>query len=393
MDADILIKGGRIIDAAQQIDGTGDLAVIGDRILSVGECLAIKADIVIDARDCIISPGLIDNHLHMFAGATDAGIDPNVALLPNGVTTAVEGGSPGVSNFELYYRDVVSRSNVRIKCYLSAASTGMITRKVPENFNPEYFERDRIKRLFRKYPDELLGLKIRSSKTIVGDGNARPLTEVLKLAEEIGCKVTVHITDPSIDTGDIAQMLRPGDIFCHAFQGKGDTIIGKDGKVKRKVREAQGRGVIIDACNGAFNFSIAVAQAALADGFFPDVISTDYNTLTMYRHPVISLPYLMSKYLALGMPLVEVLKACTTRPADVIGLTGIIGTLVPQAMADIVILRIVEQESCYYDCHNGLLKGNQLLVPQMTIKDGNIVFRQVSFNGELHRGSNDSYGF
>jgi dihydroorotase len=385
MDADILIKGGRIIDAGQRRDGIGDLAVRGDKILAVDKSLGMSADIVIDARDCIVSPGLIDNHLHMFAGATDAGVDPSIALLPNGVTTAVEGGSPGVSNFNLYYRDVVARSSVRIKCYLSASSPGMVSRKHPEDFNPELIERDRIKQLFRQHPDVLLGLKIRNSRTIVGEGNARPLAEVIALAEEIGCKVTVHITDPAIDPGDIAEMLRPGDIFCHVFQGKGDTIIDKDGKVKRKIREAQGRGVVMDACNGAFNFSLAVAQAALADGFFPDVISTDYNTLTMYRHPVISLPYLLSKYLALGMPLGDVLKACTTRPADAIGLAGMIGTLAPQAAADIVILRIVEQESWYYDCHSGRLKGDRLLAPQMTIKDGNIVFRQVTFTREVGR--------
>jgi predicted amidohydrolase len=383
MDAGILIKGGRIIDAARGIDGIGDVAVQGDRIASADDAVGARSPLVIDASGCIVSPGLIDNHLHMFAGATDAGIDPGIALLPNGVTTAVEGGSAGVSNFRLYYREVVARSAVRIKCYLSAASTGMVSRKVSENFTPELFERDRIERLFGQYPDVLLGLKIRSSKAIVGAGNARPLAEVIALAQGIGCKVTVHITDPSIDPENIASMLRPGDVFCHAFQGQGETIIGGDGKVKRQVREAQQKGVVIDACNGAFNFSMAVARAAIADGFLPDVISTDYNTMTMYRHPVISLPYLMSKYLALGMPLPDVLKACTTRPADAIGLRGVIGTLAPRAVADIVILKIVEQESWFYDCHDDRLKGHQLLVPQMTIKNGDIVFRQVSFNAEI----------
>ncbi|MBP7494212.1 MAG: metallo-dependent hydrolase [Spirochaetales bacterium] len=383
MQADILIKGGHLIDSAEGLDCIGDIALKDKKILAVDTSIEAKAGIIIDAENCIVSPGLIDNHLHMFADATDAGIDPNIALLPNGITTAVEGGSPGVSNYELYRREVINRSRVRIKSYLSASSTGMITRKYPENFNPEFFERERIKELFCKYPDELLGLKIRTSKDIVGEGNARPLREVIKLAEEIGCKVTVHITDPSIDTEDIASMLRPGDVFCHVFQGKGNTIIREDGKVKKKVREAQQRGVIMDACNGKFNFSISVAQAAIADGFFPDIISTDYNTMVMYRHPVLSLPYLMSKYLALGMTLNDIMKACTATPAEVIGLKGIVGTLVPQADADIVILKVIEQESCFYDCHNGLLKGKQLLVPQMTLKGGNIVFRQVSFNKEF----------
>jgi len=383
MKLDLLIKGGRLFDSQQKVNDICDIGVKDGKIAFVGKNLDIEATTVINAKDCIVSAGLIDNHLHMFADATDAGIDPNVALLPNCVTTAVEGGSPGVANYEHYRKTVINNSRVRIKCYISAASTGMCTRQYPENFNPNFFERDRIKSLFQKYPDELLGLKIRYSKPIIGDLAKRPLEEVLKLAGEIGCKVTVHITNPAIDVEEIAQMLRPGDVFCHAYQGTGNTIIGEDGKVKPKVREAQKRGVIIDACNGAFNFSFAVAKAAIADNFYPDIISTDYNTMVMYRHPVISLPYLMAKYLALGMQLEDVLKACTKAPADAIGLSGIIGTLAPGAIADIAVFRLVDQESFFYDCHGDIVRGEKLLVPQMTIRDGNIMFRQVTFNSEI----------
>ena len=241
MDADILIKGGRIIDVAQRIDVIGDLAVKGDKILSVGESLAIKAGIAIDARDCIISPGLIDNHLHMFADGTDIGIDPDIALLPNGVTTAVEGGSPGTSNYELYRKIVMNDSRVRIKCYINVSPTGISTRKYPENVNPDFYDAERLQILFNKYPDELLGLKLRLSKEIAGE-NARPLEETIKLAEKIGCRIVVHTTNPSIDMESIAGMLRPGDIFCHAFQGKGDTIIGPDGRVKPGIKAARDEG-------------------------------------------------------------------------------------------------------------------------------------------------------
>ncbi|MDF2523546.1 MAG: hypothetical protein K0R31_1187 [Clostridiales bacterium] len=383
MKYDLIIKAGWVIDAQQQIDGINDVAVIDGKISAVGENLGTDARNVINAAGCIVSAGLIDNHLHMFADATDAGIDSNVALLPSCVTTAVEGGSPGVANFEHYRRTIVNNSRVRMKCYMSASSTGMITRKFPENFKPDFMERDRIKALFQKYPDLLLGLKVRCSKSIVGDLGKKPLEEVIKLAEEIGCKVTVHITDPAIDPEEIAQMLRPGDVFCHAYQGTGMTIIGADGKVKPKVREAQQKGVIIDACNGAYNFSFEVARAAIADGFFPDIISTDYNTMVMYQHPVISLPYLMAKYLALGMQLKDVFKACTKAPADAIGLTDSIGTLKIGAAADIAVFKLVDHESFFYDCHGAVVKGDRLLVPQMTLKDGKIMYRQVTFNSEL----------
>jgi len=382
MDADILIKDGRILDTAQGIDGIGDLAIKGDRVLSVGESLAIKAAIVIDARDCIISPGLIDNHLHMFADGTDAGIDPNVALLPNGVTTAVEGGSPGSSNYELYRKVVMNGSRVRIKCYISVSPTGMSTRKYPENVNPDFYDGERLQILFDKYPDELLGLKLRLSKEIAGDMNARPLEETINLAGKIGCRIVVHTTNPSIDMESIAGMLRPGDVFCHAFQGKGHTIIGLDGRVKPGIKAAKDRGIIFDVCNGSYNFAFRVARAALADGFLPDVISTDLNTLNMYKHPVISMPYLMSKYINMDMAIEEVFRSCTQTPALLMGMEGKIGTIVPGAFADVAIFKLINHDAVFYDYLNDYVRGSKLLVPQMTIKDGIIMFRQVSFNNE-----------
>ncbi len=382
MDADILLKGGRIIDPSQERDDIGDLAIKGDRIASIGESLSIKAGIVVDARDCIVSPGLIDSHLHMFADGTDAGIDPNVALLPNGVTTAVEGGSTGTANYELYRRVVLNGCRVRIKCCLSVSPTGMSTRKYPENVNPDFYEREKLQRLFDRYSEELLGLKLRLSKEIAGDGNARPLEETRKLAEDIGCRIIVHTTNPSIDTERIAALLRPGDIFCHAFQGKGDTIVGLDGRVKPGIKAAKERGVIFDACNGSYNFAFRVARAALADRFFPDIISTDLNTMNLYKHPVISLPYVMSKYINMGMTIEEVFCCCTRTPALWMGMQGSIGTLAPGAFADVAVFKLINQEAVFYDYSGDCIRGDKLLVPQMTIKDGVIMFRQASFNNE-----------
>lgn len=383
MKADLIIRGGTLIDARQKISGICDVAVSSGKIMAVGDCSGVEADTVIDAEGCIVSPGLIDNHLHMFADGSDAGIDPNTALLPSGVTSAVEGGTPGPSTFELYNKDVIERSRVNVVAYMSAASTGMVTRKYPENFDPQYFDAPRIKELFRKYPDKLVGLKIRYSRSIIDDMDKKPMEAVIAIAEEIGCPITVHITDPAIDIEELAGMLRPGDVFCHAFQGKGQTIIGEDGKVRPGIIEAKQRGVIIDACNGKFNFSFAVAEAALADRFYPDIISTDYNTMVMFCHPVISLPYLMSKYLMLGMSLEAVFAACTEAPAKAAGISDKAGSLIPGMPADISVFKLVDQPSVFYDCHGENRTGSQVLAPQLTVKDGRIMYREISFTNEL----------
>jgi dihydroorotase len=383
MEADILIKGGCVIDTAQQINGVCDVAIKSNKILSIGEKLTVDAKIKINAEGCIVSPGIVDHHLHMFADATDAGIDPDVSLFPNGVTTAVEGGSPGAANYELYRRVVIQQSRVRIKCYISVSSMGMVTRKYSENLNPDYFERERLKALFEKYPNELVGLKLRFSKNFVGNQNLKPLEETLKLAEEIGCPIVVHMTNPPVDTETIAQMLRPGDIFCHVYQGQGDTIVGSDNIVKSGIKAAREKGVLFDGCNGTSNFTLAVAKAALADNFFPDIISSDYSTMSRYQHPAISMPYIMSKYINMGMKLEDVFRACTQKPAELIDLHGQVGTLAPNAFADVAIFKLINQEALFYDYTNESIKGNKLLVPQMTIRDGIIMFRQVTFNSEF----------
>jgi dihydroorotase len=382
MKADLIIKGGQVIDAWQKLNGVYDVAVQDGKIVGIGNSLDTDAKTIMDAHGCIVSPGLIDNHLHMFADATDAGIDANIALFPSGVTTAVEGGSPGVSNFDLYHREIISKSRVRIKAYLSAASTGMVSRQTLEDFDPTHIERERIKKLFRKYPKDLLGLKIRYSKKFIKGGGSAPLEAVIQLADEIACPITIHATDPAINIEKIAEMLRPGDILCHVYYGHGRTIIGPDNKVRPEIKAARARGIIMDACNGAFNFGFAVAKAAIADGFLPDIISTDYNTIVMFNHPVISLPFLMAKYLALGLTVEQVFAACTAAPALATGLNDFLGTLKEGAPADIAVFRMVEQETSFYDFYGEHVTGKYLIVPQMTMKSGRIVYRAVTFNHE-----------
>jgi dihydroorotase len=382
MKEDLIIKGGQVIDTCQKLNGMYDVAVRDGRIAGVGRDLGSDAKIVLDAQGHIVSPGLVDNHLHMFADATDAGMDANIALFPSGVTTAVEGGSPGASNFVMYHREIISRSRVRIKAYLNAASGGMVSRQTLEDFDPARLEKDRIKKLFRKYPDDLLGLKIRYSKKFIKNGSSAPLEAVIDLANEIGCRVTIHVTDPAIEIEKIARLLRPGDIFCHVYYGHGRTIIGSDNKVLPEIKAARERGIIMDACNGAFNFGFSVAKAAIADGFPPDIISTDYNTMVMFNHPVISLPFLMAKYIAMGLTLEQVFEACTAAPARAIGLSDFIGTLKEGGPADIAIFRIVEQETVFYDFYDESVTGKSLIVPQMTMKSGRIVYRAVTFSKE-----------
>jgi predicted amidohydrolase len=379
MDYTTLITGGHIIDPALGVNEKGDV-LISDGKIAGNDVKAKKyAHQIIQADGCIVVPGLIDFHAHVFFEGTDSSIPPDVGMLPNGVTTTVDGGTAGTANYELFHKNVIANSLVRIKSFLSVSPTGQATNKYDENQNPKYYDEEKMERLFRKYPDELLGLKVRQSQDVVGELGLSPLQKALEIAERLSCKVAVHTTDSPGTTGEIVNLFRKGDIFAHVFHGKGSTIIGQDGKVIPEVTEARKRGVLFDAANGKNHFAFKTAKAALADGFMPDIISSDLTWMTMFKQPTFGLPWIMSKYLALGMKLSDIVNACTATPAAAMGMAGEIGTLAPGACADVTILKLIDYPCDFVDVAGDHHLGTTLLLPQATIREGRIVFRQLNF--------------
>ena len=163
------------------------------------------------------------------------------------------------------------------------------------------------------------------------------------------------------------------------YQGMGDTIIDSRGHVKPEIRRARERGVVFDASNGRSNFSFQVARPAVGEGFLPDIISSDISPVTFYKQPAVSLPRLMSKYLAFGLPLEQVIDMVTINPARQL-VDEELGTLRDGSIADVAIVRVVEKPMQFYDLNHDFISGDRLLVPQMTIKGGEIVYCSPGFN-------------
>lgn len=373
----ILITGGRIIDPARNRDEIGDVYIEGGRICAKGQSL--QPDLVINAEGCLVLPGLIDFHAHFFFNGTDSGIPVDAAMLPNCVTTAVDGGSAGTANYEMFHQNVVDNSLVRVKSFLGVPPTGQITAKYEDNYDPQYYDEDKMQRLFAKYPGELLGLKLKQSKDVIKDLGLTPMKKALEIAERLSCRVAVHTTDPFPNTTELVNLFREGDIYIHVYHGKGSTIVGVDGKVLPAVKDARARGVIFDAANGKNHFSFKTAEAALRDGFAPDIISSDLTWLTMFKQPVFGLPWLMSKYLALGMSLNDVVAACTSTPAHLLKMEDEIGTLSPGACADVAILKLIDSRCEFFDADANKRIGEKFLMPQATVRAGRIVYRQMNF--------------
>ena len=374
-----VIKNGRVYDPLKGFMENRDIYIENGRLKESfpgPECQ------VIDAKGCYVAPGFIDYHVHYFKGGAENGVNADAASFPCGVTTAVDAGTCGASSYEIFQKAVIDRSDVRLLAQLLVASGGQLTSRDTENLDPELMDVKRIKELFRTYPNTLTGLKIRLSANIASPETAKAsLKKAVELGEELGCNLVVHITDPAMNLEKMASILRKGDVICHAYQNKGkETILDRNKNVREGILRARERGVLFDACNGKNNFDLKVAQTAIEQGFYPDIISSDVNTVSYYQGVLHSLPRVLSKYLTFGMSLEHILDAAVLMPARLIGREDL-ASLKPGTEADLVIFKVEEREITYRDWTDGIneLKGHEIIVPQMTIKGGNVVYSQVYF--------------
>lgn len=371
------ICNGKVYDPLSKSFSVRDIAVDGNKI---AEDASADAEYSVDAAGCIVTPGLIDHHIHVFSGIETGCIDPDLSCIPNGVTTAIEGGTSGVSTYPLFHDHNAARSRVRLRSNLNIGSQGLISTACSENVRPECIERDKIKEMFRRYPDELVSLKLRNSLGIVPAGDTGPLNAMLELAEEIGCNVVVHMTNPSVSPEETACLLRRGDVFCHMYQGIGNTLLDEKGKVKKEILKARERGVVFDACNGNANFAFKIAIPAIEQGFLPDIISTDLTPMSFFKPFVYSLPRLMSKYLSLGMSLEQIFACTILKPASMLKAERDLASLAPGTAADIAVFKLADSPVSFSDNAGDVILGQQVLIPQMTVKDGTILFAQSDFN-------------
>lgn len=374
---DYLITGGRVIDPYNHVDEVRDVAVKDGIIVEADH---VEAAQTIDATGCIVTPGLIDFHCHLGREITNLGIGagPEAMCFPTGVTTAVDAGTSGVSNYEAF-RAFTMASHVRVKAFLNVCPAGLSTTAYHENLNPKYFQKVKLLHYLKKYRDQLLGLKIRQSTELVDGLGLEPMKAMLDIAKEAWCPVVVHTTNPPAKVEELARLLRPGDVYAHVYQGKGETVV-RDGQVVSEMPEHQKRGVIFDAANGVNHFSFRVAKQCLKEGFLPDVISTDLSVKSAYSPgKVFSLPYVISKYIALGLTLPEIFERAILNPARLIGEERELGSLSVGTCGDVTIHQLLPKHVVFQDTFGESAEGDTLLKTQLTMREGTVVFRQIDF--------------
>lgn len=335
----------------------------------------LKTEKVLDAKGAYLIPDMIDFHTHLYTGGSSFGVNADL-LLPSGATMAVDMGTAGTAGYEAFHQlDLIPRT-IRIKSFINLSPLGQPGSGISEPLTTTSVQPDAIRKLVRKYPDEIRGIKVRISEEIVGDLGLEPLDRALKLGEELGLPICVHTTNPPESTGEIVKRLRPGDAYSHLFHGKGRTILG-DGKVCEEFFQAKKRGVFLEIGNGRMNFNFPVAEAAMEQGLCPDIISSDATARTLANSPDMKdLPFVMSKFWNMGMPLHEVIAAVTKNPMRCLGLGADRGTLKTGAPANLTLMRVLEQDVRFSDSDGNVRNGSRRLAPEMTMINGRIVYLQ-----------------
>lgn len=378
---DFLIKNGRVIDAAQGIDEVRDIWIYNSKVMPAPENPdTAEADEVIDASGLLVLPGLIDFHTHLGYRNSDVGLHPDLYTLPNGVTSAVDAGSGGSCNFESVVHDNIYNAFITMRAFINITATGIITEQYFENMEPENIDHKRLEYMLERYADLILGFKCRIGHFFSKELDLIPLDAARGLGERFHLPVCCHAVWPESPYEEILSKLRKDDILCHCYQSQGDySILDANGRIQDCVKDARARGVIFDCASGRKNHSLDIMQKAIAQGFLPDVISTDVVTHSIYRKKLFCLPYTMSEYLAGGMEIMDVIRAVTATPAGLMHLEGQIGTLKAGAMADVAIMQLLEKPMTFHDMVGNDMPADKLFVPIMTLKAGRLAYRRIDY--------------
>lgn len=365
---DLLIRNGEVLDPSRKLRKKADVAVADGKIAAIEESIPAERGLdVIDARGLYVAPGLVDLHTHCAHGMTGLSVEADPIAARSGATTWVDAGSFGSDQASGFRRFVVRPQQARIFGYIH---------QYPNLRNPDVdpvkYARAEIGRTaaaINANRDIILGIKVYVGANMNGRYSLDFLKAGRELCDRFRLNMMVHVSFAPPETEQVMELMKAGDVLTHCFNTHTIGILDKAGKVKACVRDARAAGVLFDVGHGAGSFNFDVARKALADGFAPDTISTDLY-LASINGPVFDMPTTLSKFLALGMSLEDVLARATAHPARIIGRVPGMGTLEVGAAADIALLAMEEGEFKLVDSQRNVVTARQRLVSRLTICRG-----------------------
>jgi dihydroorotase len=371
MKYDLLLKGGRLIDPSQRLDGVMDIAITQGRIQEIASSLEASESLeVLDLCGKYVCPGLVDLHGHWYEGSI-YGIDPHVCL-NHGVTTVVDAGTTGFINFPEFRKQTIDRAQIRMLAFLHISCLGLHAPFAEELLDIRYARPKETAIVIERNRAVAVGVKIRLGQ-MAGEHGLEALQLALDTARTVQLPLMAHISKGA-NVPEMLARLRPGDIVTHCFQGRGDGILNVESRsILDEVYQARKDGVVFDVGHGCGSFSWDTAQRAFELSFYPDTISTDLHRYSIEDPFNVTLLDTLSKFLALGMTLEEVISKSTYCPARVLRRENEIGTLRKNSAADILIFEVKEGDFQFTDTHGKIRKGTKRLTPSLTICRGKVL--------------------
>ena len=377
---DMLLQNGHVIDASNGIDAVMDVVVHDGKIHQVGEDLSDGNYFqVIDVSGLYVVPGLIDLHSHNFFGTTPNAYlaDSYTALPPDGfsfrsgVTTIVDVGGAGWRNFKKFKDQTIDHSQTRVLCFLNIVGSGMAGGAIEQNvadMDPKL-----TAMVANANKDYVVGVKLAHYS-----GNTwTPVERAVEAGNMADIPVMIDFggSQPELSIETLfMEKLRPGDIYTHTYAhvvGR-IPIVDRFRKLRPFVLEAQERGIIFDVGHGGGSFLFDQAIPAIQQGLKPNSISTDLHTGSM-NAGMKDLTNVMSKFLAMGLSIQEVVKASTSEPAKIIKRNEL-GNLSPGSVADVAVLKIENGQFGYVDVKGWRLNGDKKIVCELTLREGKVVW-------------------
>ena len=377
---DLVIKGGEVLDPSQSLRGKRDVGIRWGVVEALdAEIPVVRATKTIDATGKLVLPGLVDLHCHVYPYGSAIGIPADELVQFQATTTVVSAGDAGVNNLAGLRRYIVAQTRARMYAFVHIANNGLSAFPVAELYNIDNAQVEACAMALAENPDFLIGVKVRMSENVIFKHGIEPLKRGIQACEMCGwpAKMMVHIG--GVETkglmSDILNLLRPGDVLTHCYSGAPNmsgafTNIVQDGKLLPEAVSAKQRGVIFDVAHGGGSFDFTVAEVAIPGGCTPDTLSSDMHVFSGNTPGMPLLPNVMSKFMAMGFSLEQVVAMATIAPAKIINRAPKIGTLQLGAPGDVSIMELVEGPATFVDTRNNMRDGKAYLKPVQTVING-----------------------
>ena len=380
--SDFILRRGRVIDPAGGRDGIFDIRVRRGKLDAIGVDLAPDGATVIDVKDHLVTPGLIDVHLHLMKGLGAFGVDPDIFGVGSGVTTVVDAGSAGHTLLNVFRNYVTASAKTRVLNYINLSTLGGVSGPGYSILaDPRLIDEAKIEQAVEANRDIIVGIKIMATGGALGAQGLKPLERARKLGDALKLPLLVHIGESwtkdaaPVHVGDVLKYLRAGDIVTHMFTVHPGGLLDGNGKLWPQVRDAKQSGVLMDVGHGLHNLNFDVARRVLDQGMHPDGVSTDGHRGNR-AGPVYDLPTTMAKLMALGFSLNQVIEMATINAANLLGRTGELGMLTLGHPAELSVLKLEERDWKAVDSQKGTIPAHQTITPVYAIR-GEMIYETI----------------